>query len=235
VVRALELVAAAERRTNRARETVAACGTRPLTALCLHGLGVSPRYLDPLVRVLRRERGVVAPQLPQGAAVERWAELALDHVTEPVTVFANSLGCQAAVEVAIRRPELVRSLVLVGPTWDPSAPLLRQQFARLVLDSVRETPRLNWVVASDYVRNGPLQTLRGARGMLRHPMAERLPLVSAPAVVVRGERDPIVSRAWAAQVAALLHDATQCEIRGAAHCAHFTHPEEVVASERRRR
>jgi len=150
-------------------------------------------------------------------------------------VFANSLGCQAAVEAAIRRPDLVRSLVLVSPTWDPSAPLLRQQFARVALDAVRETPRLDWVVASDYVRNGPLRTLRGARCMLRHPMRERLPLVSAPAVVVRGERDPIVSRAWAEQVAALLRDATQCEIRGAAHCAHWTHPEQVAASERRRK
>jgi pimeloyl-ACP methyl ester carboxylesterase len=185
--------------------------------------------------VLRRRGAVVAPRLPQGVSVERWAELALEHVTEPAAVFANSLGCQAAVELAIRRPELVSSLVLVGPTWDPSAPLLRQQFARLVVDAVREPPRVHWVVASDYFRNGPLRTLRGAHCMLRHPMAERLPLVSAPAVVVRGARDPIVSSAWVERVAALLPDATVCEIRGAAHCAHFTHPEEVAASERRRR
>jgi pimeloyl-ACP methyl ester carboxylesterase len=228
----LELVAAAARRADRAREAVAARGTCALSVLCLHGLGVSPRYLAPLVGVLRRDREVAAPRLPQGLPVERWAELAVAGITGPVTVFANSLGCQAAVEIAIRRPELVRSLVLVGPTWDPSAPTLRQHLARLALDAVREPPKLNWVVATDYLRGGPLRTVRGARLMLDHPMVERLPLVSAPAVVVRGERDPIVPKVWAEQVASLLPDATSREIPGAAHCAHFTHPREVAATER---
>ena len=196
---------------------------------------MSPRHLEPLVAVLRRERPVVAPHLPQGVPVERWAELALAAVTEPVTVFANSVGCQAAVEVALRRPELVRSLVLVGPTWDPAAPRLRQQFARLSIDALREPAGLNRLVATEYIRNGPLRTLRGARCMLEHPIAERLPLVEAPAVVVRGERDPIVSQSWADRVTALLPDGVLCVIPGAAHCAHFTHPEEVAASERRRR
>jgi len=172
--------------------------------------------------------------LPQGLPVERQAELAAQRLDGPAVVFANSLGCQTAVELALRRPHLVTSLVLVGPTADPAAPTLRAHFVRLVRDSLREPLGLNLVVASDYLRNGPLRTLRGARLMLAHELRSRLPLVDVPAVVVRGARDPIVPQAWAEEVTQLLPDATLVLVPGAAHCVHYTHPEAVAASERRR-
>jgi len=201
-------------------------------AFCLHGLGVSPRYFGPLIRVLERDCGVTAPHLPQGESVERLAELAATELRERSVVFANSLGCQVAVELALLRPKLVERLVLVSPTADPSAPTLRAHFVRLVQDVVREPLRLDWIVATDYFRNGPLRTIRGARRMLEHPVTERLPLVRVPAVVIRGERDPIVPQRWAEEVVGLLPDARLEVIRGAAHCAHYTHPEYVAASGR---
>ena len=152
----------------------------------------------------------------------------------PAAVFAHSLGCQAAVEVAVLRPDLVTSLVLVAPTADPVAPTLRAHFVRLVRDLPLEPVDLNVVVAADYVRNGPLRTLRGARLMLAHDMRRRLPLVEVPAVVVRGARDPIVPQRWAEEVARLLPDATVVVVPDAAHCAPYTHPDAVAASERRR-
>jgi pimeloyl-ACP methyl ester carboxylesterase len=106
---------------------------------------------------------------------------------------------------------------------------LRAQFARLALDSTREPPQLDWIVVSDYLRRGPRRTLASARHMLRHPMLERAREVRVPAVVLRGERDPIVSPAWASSLAAALG----CEvvtITAAAHCAHFTHPHAVVSA-----
>jgi pimeloyl-ACP methyl ester carboxylesterase len=48
---------------------------------------------------------------------------------------------------------------------------------------------------------------------------------------VRGERDPIVGAGWASSLA----EALRCEVvtvPGAAHCAHFTHPQAVVAAAR---
>jgi pimeloyl-ACP methyl ester carboxylesterase len=38
-----------------------------------------------------------------------------------VAVLGNSFGCQVAVELAVRHPDRVAGLVLVGPTMDPSA------------------------------------------------------------------------------------------------------------------
>ena len=191
---------------------------------------MSPRYFRPLIRVLEPDYAVTAPHLPQGEPVRRLGELAAGALREPSIVFANSLGCQVAVELALLRPELVERLVLVAPTPDPSAPTLRAHFVRLVRDMVREPLQLDWIVAADYLRNGPLRTIRGARYMLEHDVVERLPHVRASTVVVRGERDPIVPQAWAEEVARLLPDARLDVIPGAAHCAHYTHPEEVVAS-----
>ena len=34
---------------------------------------------------------------------------------------ANSMGCQIAAHVAVKAPEKVKSLVLIGPTIDPHA------------------------------------------------------------------------------------------------------------------
>lgn len=199
-------------------------------ALCLHGLGVSPRHLRPLVRVLARDYDVRAPFLPLGLPVERVAASVSPRLVagEPV-VFANSMGCQVAVELAISDPGAVTGLVLVGPTADPAAPTLRRQLARLVVDSSRETVALNWVTATDYVRRGPLRTLRSARLMLEHPIEARLPLVDVPAVVVRGERDPIVPEPWAVRVAELLR-APLVVVPGGAHASHFTHPELVASA-----
>ena len=203
----------------------------PVPALCLHGLGVSPRHLRPLVTVLAKDRPVDAPELPLGVPVETLAALADDRLRQRSVVFANSMGCQVAVELALRARERVAALVLVGPTADPAAPTLRQQFARLAHDSLHEPAALNWVVASDYLRRGARQTLRSAREMLRHRIDARAELVDAPGVVVRGERDPIVPQPWAEEVARQL----RCDVAvvpGAAHAAHFTHPEAVVAAAR---
>ena len=40
---------------------------------------------------------------------------------EQVVLLGNSFGCQVAVDLAVRYPERVRSLVLASPTTDPTA------------------------------------------------------------------------------------------------------------------
>jgi hypothetical protein len=143
-------------------------------------------------------------------------------------VVANSMGCQASVDLAVAKPDRVAGLVLVGPTVDPRARSLRSQTARLVLDSLREPLRLDAVVLSDYARVGPRRTLRSARVMLAHRLEERLPLLRVPTLVVRGERDPIVPKEWAEEAAGLVPGGRLVVVPGAAHCAHFTHPEAVA-------
>lgn len=179
--------------------------------------------------MLERDGPVLAPDLPRDRSIEDHAawlgDWTRDAGAERSVYVANSLGCQIAVELAVTQPERVVALVLVGPTTDPSARSLLRQAWRLARDVVREPPSLLAVVALDYARTGPLRTTRWARRMLEHRIEERLPEVRVPTLVVRGARDPIVPRRWAEEVARLVPRGELVELPGAAHAAHFTHPE----------
>ena len=219
----------------------AASARDSLPLIGIHGLGVSTRYLLPSLERLARDRPVYAPDLPGFGRSERPAHTldVFDHArfvltwmdrigVERAVLFANSMGCQVAVEAAIAEPERAACLILVGPTADPAAPTLSRHFARLALDATREPAKLNWVVTTDYLRAGPRRTFVTARHMLRHRAEERLPLVQAPTLVIRGERDVIVPQAWAAEAASLVPRGRLAVVAAAAHCAHFGWADAVV-------
>jgi 2-hydroxy-6-oxonona-2,4-dienedioate hydrolase len=214
--------------------------------LFVHGLGVSTTYFVPALRTFAAEYAVAAldlpgfgrsddPRRPLGIVelarvVGEWAA-AIGAERAPVV--ANSMGCQVALELAAERPGLVRALVLAGPTPDAAARTLARQFGRLVLDSLREPPRLTATVAFDYLfRAGPVRTLRTARLMLGHAPEEYAARVQAPTLVLRGERDPIASRRWVEELAARLPNGRVAVIAGAAHAAHYSRPAAVLAAAR---
>jgi pimeloyl-ACP methyl ester carboxylesterase len=207
----------------------------------VHGLAVSSRYFVPLARRLAGRRSVLAPDLPGHGrsgtppralgiagladALLEWLDLA---GIERAPLVANSLGCQVAVELAVRAPERVERLVLVGPTMDPSAPTIAAQALRLARDVPREPLGLNLAEARDYLRTGPRRILATARAALDDPFAEKLPRVRAPALVVRGGRDPIVSQAWAERVTELLPHARLAVVAGEPHAVHWSAPDAVA-------
>jgi len=191
--------------------------------ILVHGLGVSHRYFARLRRLLP---AAAAPDLA-GDSVDALTRSLEAAVPAPSLLVANSLGCQVAAELAVRRPDLVRGLVLIGPTWDPAAPSIPRQLGRLVACSYREPPSLLALLLYEYARWGPRRILRCAHSMLRHPVAERLAQLSAPSVVVRGEHDTICSRAWA-RLAAGAARAPFVEVPRAAHAVHWSRPEAVV-------
>jgi 2-hydroxy-6-oxonona-2,4-dienedioate hydrolase len=168
-------------------------------------------------------RALDIQQLAQALGV--WLDLA---GMTCATVLGNSVGCQIAVEFALQSPLRVSSLVLVGPTMDPGAPTIRAQFGRLVRDAVREPLSLNLVEARDYLRMGPLRILSTARFALADPFEAKLPRIPQPALVIRGERDTIVSQGWAERVAALLPDGRIAVVAGAPHAAHWAAADDVA-------
>jgi len=92
----------------------------------LHGLAVSHRYLIPTARLLGA-RSVYVPDLA-GFGLSDKPSTVLDvggHAalvaglldtlgTAPVALLGNSFGCQVAVEVALRRPDLVKTACRLG-------------------------------------------------------------------------------------------------------------------------
>ena len=199
--------------------------------MLVHGLGVTRRHLEPAIAEFSRERPTFAPDLPRDARVEELAAY-VDRWTDAARVsralfLGNSMGFQVSVELAALRADKVAALVLVGPTVDADARSRTRQLARLALDASREPLSLNWVVATDYLRSGPVRTVRWSRKMVDYRLEARLREVTAPTLVVRGERDPIVPQEWAVRVASLLSRGELVVVRGAAHAAHYSHAREL--------
>jgi pimeloyl-ACP methyl ester carboxylesterase len=130
-----------------------------------------------------------------------WLELA---GLPPVVVLGNSFGCQVAVDLAVRHPDRVGGLVLVGPTVDPSARTASRQILRWLRDTAREDPLQLPILLRDVRDAGPHRVARTLAHALRDPIERKLPLVSVPTLVTRGSREPIVPMAWAKAATGLL-------------------------------
>jgi pimeloyl-ACP methyl ester carboxylesterase len=99
---------------------------RPL--VLLHGVGASRVIWRHVVPALSEDRRVLAPDLPgfgesdpagpgfelEAVALAVGSALA-DRAGEPFDLVGNSLGGAVALELALRRPEVVRRLVLSAP------------------------------------------------------------------------------------------------------------------------
>ena len=208
----------------------------------VHGIGVSSRYLLPTAARLVPHCSVYLPDLPGfgrserlrrrptvqrlARALDAWLEVS--GVDRPDLLLANSFGCQLLVDLAVRRPERVARLVLVGPTIDRHARTYLRQLARLALDLPREPPALLALQAVDYALFVAKSGVSGFAEMLRDRMELKLPYVQAPTLVVRGARDPIVSRRWAEEVAATLPAGRLEEVPGVAHAVNYSAPDALA-------
>jgi pimeloyl-ACP methyl ester carboxylesterase len=211
----------------------------------VHGLGLSHLSFSRLARVLAGHGTVLAPDLPGfGAAPGPGRRLGVDELTEvllprldavaapsagraPLVVLGHSLGVEIAVEIARRRPHLVRALVLVGPVVDPAAASALGQGRRLLLDMFGEPPLTACMVTRDYVRGGLFSYAAGTRSMLRYDTAGRLRDVTAPLLVLRGAHDPVAPRGWVAELAAVVEDGTSADVPGGVHNVVHSRPDEV--------
>ncbi|QNO36686.1 alpha/beta fold hydrolase [Protaetiibacter sp. SSC-01] len=206
----------------------------------VHGIGVSSRYFRPLASRLIDDGTVHLVDLPgYGAAPDPKRHVSLaDHAdavaafirtlsAPEVVVVGHSMGAQVAVSLAQRHPELVSRIVLVGPTMEPSRRTAAQAIGRLLLDGTREPLAVNGIVFSDYVfRAGPAYTIRQLSLVLDDALEERVGGLSMPVVVVRGDRDPIVSGKWGRTLAARAA-APYVEVPGP-HVVQYTNPDAVA-------
>ena len=207
----------------------------------VHGLGVSSTYFGPLAAMLSRQMRVVAPDLPGWGRSTR-SENALDvpaagrvlagviafEALEAPTLVANSLGCQIAIELANRRPDLVGRLVLISPTVDPRYRSPARQAWTLGVDWLREPPGLWPIIVRDYWTMGTPRIVETAMHALDDRPEDKLPHITAPVLVIRGDRDASTTRVWAQRCADLAPNGRFEPIQGAAHAAHFSHPQTVA-------
>lgn len=209
----------------------------------IHGLLIASRYMLPTAERLGQHYSVYLPDLPgfggsadpthiyslqeQADAVVGW----LDALALPPAIFlGNSLSCQVLVDLALRYPTRVQALILTGPTVDPYAHSFFEQFVRLLSDGPREDPRILLPMVLDFFRGGPGRAIRTFRYALADPMAAKLTRVTAPTLVIRGERDPIVSQRWVEEATRLLPHGQLQVLAAAPHCVTFSTPDALIAA-----
>jgi 2-hydroxy-6-oxonona-2,4-dienedioate hydrolase len=218
-------------------QVYARCGGDGPPVVLVHGYGVSSQYMLPLARILASSCSVFAPDLPgHGQSEPSAAPLGIGSLAEALgdwldvagvvqpTFVANSMGCQIVTELAVRRPERVGPMVLVGPTIDPGRRSARHQIFGALRDSRHEPALLVALAGREWAGNlGQLRTL--ARSVLADRIEQRLPAIEQPTIVVHGDRDGLVSREWAEQAAELLPRGRLVVVPGEPHAIPYTHPQ----------
>lgn len=237
---------------------------RTTPVLLLHGLPQTAAAWRYLLPELARDRAVLAPDLKGlGASehrhpydietlVDELAGLAAHEVDRSIDVVGHGIGGALAVELAVRRPELVRRLVVMSAAygWLEGSRRWRQQLVRVPVlpELVGSAAAVKTVPA--FLRYGwradtPLEPryVQHYTRAYRHPSRMDALIAHARAVaflhrrtvdvegtlVVWGAADPLLPLALAERVRADLGpDADLLEVPGAGHFPVEEAPEIVV-------
>ena len=224
-----------------ARVGVEAVAPGASAVVLLHGLAVSSAYMVPTAVRLAVDYSVYAPDLPgfglsdkpaQALDIPQLADALVGWMdaagVQRAVLIGNSMGCQIIVDAAVRYPNRVVAAVLQGPTIDRFARTLPRQLWRVSLDVMREHPTQPVVQARDYLRFGIRRALDTFRSSVEDRIEDKLPLVQTPVLLVRGERDPIVSQPWVEELARLAPNGNLVVMPGAAHTPNYSAPTEFV-------
>jgi pimeloyl-ACP methyl ester carboxylesterase len=207
----------------------------PEQIVLMHGATASRRYLVPTAVLLAQHLQVFVPEMPghgasskpahalkveeQADVIYEWTQL--NNLKAPY-IFANSYGCQIAAAMTAKYPDLARKLILTGPTCDPSAPTVWQQFLRLNEDGKHERTDSPMQLFADLADMGWTITFETVHEMVNNDIQKVLPRISCPTLVIRGEFDTVAPEDWVKKVASEIPGAIFKTIPGGAHSVNFS-------------
>lgn len=228
------------------RRVLVRCGPHvegSVPMLHVHGFAISGSSLLPTAERLAGRATCVVPDLPgygrsesppSTLGIPALADAVLEILDalelERVVLVGNSMGCPVVLEVAHVAPERVHRAVLASPAGG----MYNQPFVRglwqLLKDATRESPAMARTAVPDYLRFGPVNTLRLFDELVRFPSQERMMRLTVPALAVIGSRDPMMPPPWRVMEVARLapEHITLAVIVGAAHAMNFSHPGELA-------
>ena len=228
-------------------------GSGPRLAL-VHGFTQTRACWGPVADDLAGDHEVVRIDAPgHGRSATTAADLVatadlLAEAAGPATWLGYSMGGRACLHLALRRPDAVRALVLLGATAgieDPAertarveadealARQLEEEGLEPFLDRWLALPLFAGLTPEAQHRDARLEndphalatSLRLAGTGAQEPLWDRLGEVAAPVLLVAGERDERFA-ATAARMAALMGgDAEVRLVPGAGHAAHLERPQ----------
>jgi pimeloyl-ACP methyl ester carboxylesterase len=189
----------------------------------------------------------LGPDAPPVLDVERLADVVADWLGDlelgPAVVGGTAIGGYVALELAVRRPDLVAGLVLIGCRAAPDAPERapdREAVARRALDAgsaavaddLAALPlapgadgRAVAIVHRMITEADPRAIAALVRGIATRPdPVPALRRIAVPALVIGGTADPFCPIAAVRELAKVLTDATLVEIDGAGHFPSLEQP-----------
>src|SRR5712692_4335376 len=215
------------------------------TLVLIHGFGGSATQWLYQLRFFGQTMRVVAPDLrghgasddPEGLAYTMDGlvddlELVLDYleVQRPFYLIAHSFGGAISTEYALRHPEEVSGLVLVGV---PTRFILRPGVEHLMLIP---DPLFSWIAKVIRVALfAPQRTLKRMLHSVLTPWRgdERVQLLRVPTLVVLGQRDTVFLREHYDEVPRNIPHSQQVVIPVSAHLVQLERPDAVNRAVRR--
>jgi pimeloyl-ACP methyl ester carboxylesterase len=140
------------------------------------------------------------PPVPRVSRFEHLVALVTDHMDRPVDLIAQSMGGAVAIRAALDRPEMVRHIVL-------SATSGGIDLSRFVTEDWR-TP---------YKREYPSAAASAVLLEHRDDFGERIRTITAPALLLWGDSDPISPVAVGEYLASLLPRSKLIVVPGGSH------------------
>lgn len=242
-------------------------GDGPEPIVFAHGLIWSGRMFDAQVLALRdRYRCITFDFRGQGRSAVAETGYDMDTLTEDAAALIEALGAApchfvglsmggfVGMRLAVRRPELLRTLSLLNTSADPEAPenapkyrllnLVARWFGlRLVAgqvmpilfgrsfmtDPVRAEQRAAW--RERLVANDRVGITRAVQGVIdRVGVYDDLPQITTPTLVLVGDEDVATVPAKGERIAARMPDARLVTIPQAGHSSTIEAPQAVTAA-----
>ena len=215
-----------------------------LTIVMVHGYGGSAAQWLYQLQLFGQTMRVVAPDMRGHGLSDDPAELpctmdelvndlelTLDrlNVAGPLYLLAHSFGGAIATEYALRHPDDVRGLVLIGV---PSRFIVRKIVSRLM---VVPDPIFSWAAKTIKVAlYAPQRTLKRMLNVLSTWRGqERMQQLRVPSLVMLGQRDNVFMREYYEDVGRSIPGAQQVVIPVSAHLVQLERPDAVNRAIRR--
>ncbi|HJP81772.1 MAG TPA: alpha/beta hydrolase [Candidatus Saccharimonadales bacterium] len=209
--------------------------------LFIHGIGVSSNYFIPLAERMANHYEVhlldmpgygTTPKPQHPLSPTEQAQVAIAYMKKlglkDAAIIGQSMGCQTAAHVAAQYPEGCAKLILIGPTVNKWERTLLSQAGRLLIDTFRESTKMNAIVLHDYFHMGLPAYLITSRAMIEDHIEDTLRRVTIPTCIIRGSRDGIAPEKWIRYLATITENSTEVHsVKGAPHNVQFSNDREV--------